>query len=543
MPIWELLLVLGLVSRQTSIAKKAVVHLNPPWTTIFSGEKVTLTCQGFSSSKPGKIWWYNNQQVHTNWSTDSIEINHAGGYRCQTQNSDLSDPVNLVVSSDSLILQTPYSVFEGDTLVLKCRGKHEGIIIKYMTYYKDESELSDFSKNSDLSISIPQIHLNDSGKYHCKRSIKYIESFWREKSEKVELQIQELFAPPELKVTTSEPTEGSPMTLSCETQIPPQRSDTELHFSFFRDGRIILSDRKFQQLQIPAVWSKDSGSYYCKAKAVTKNIQKQSNQVMISVKKIPISGILLDIQPSGGQVPKGKKLVLNCSIAQGIGNITFSWHKEGIDAILGEKTQHSLQAKFVLSSLNESDTGKYYCTASNGIDKISSLRVNVTVKIRSPKNMAITGITIALISIFILTIVSLVVYFKFLRKSERRSFLSLYRASPISNVQELVYSNSSTQKELVPIYDNGNSIIKHIVYSELQSTQEGKVINVTPVVGDVVYAEVFLNEQGKEANNTKNPSENKDPSVIYTEIRIEEKAKAAERSQDAAENYENVKFF
>ncbi|XP_078012311.1 Fc receptor-like protein 2 isoform X2 [Phascolarctos cinereus] len=434
--------------------------------------------------------------------------------------------------------------------------------------------------------------------------------------------IEELFPPPKLKTTTSQPTEGTPVTLSCETQLPPQRSDTQLQFSFFRDDRVIVSDWKESQvLQIPAIWREDSGSYWCEAKAVTQNIQKQSNHVKISVKRIPISGILMETQPSGGQVTEGEKLVLICSVAQGTGNITFSWHREDIKASLGEKTQSSLKEKFVLSAVNETDSGKYYCTANNGINTTSSLRVNVTVKIPvsqplfnisalraqatvgdvvefhcqvlrgsfpiqyqlyhemailenkmapsggaasfnltmttrhsgkyfcrannsfsyqlseililsisvpigSQKNMATVGITVSLISIFIFIIVVPVVYFKLLRKSGRSSVPSPHRASPILNLQEPVYSNSSAQMELVPIYGNVNPVIKDTVYSELWSTEQGKT---------------------RKANNTKNPPEEKDSSTVYAKVKKDqpgdsEKAKAEDRSQDGASNYENVKF-
>ncbi|XP_068918954.1 Fc receptor-like protein 4 isoform X2 [Petaurus breviceps papuanus] len=381
MLLWALLLILGLASRQASTAKKAVVRLSPPWTTIFKGEEVTLTCHGSSSSKAGTTWWYKNQQLQEMWSTNSIETKQGGEYRCETQDSALSDPVNLVVSSDRLILQTPYSVFEGETLVLRCRGRDEFRTVRNVTYYKDGSVSSYFLRLSDFSI--PRVTLSYSGNYHCTGVVLIYAIIFLEKfsSRKVELQVQELFPPPELKTTTSQPTEGTPVTLSCETQLPPQRSDTKLHFSFFKDGRVIASGWKESQIfQIPAIWREDSGSYWCEAKAMSQNIQKQSNHVKISVKRIPISGILMETQPPGGQVTEGEKLVFICSVAQGTGNITFSWHREGMKASLGEKTQHSLEEKFVLSAVKESDAGKYYCTASNGINTISSLRVNVTMK-------------------------------------------------------------------------------------------------------------------------------------------------------------------
>uniref|UniRef100_A0A7N4PN12 Ig-like domain-containing protein n=1 Tax=Sarcophilus harrisii TaxID=9305 RepID=A0A7N4PN12_SARHA len=191
---WTLLLVLGLLSRQTAIAKKSVVEPRPSWTPILEGEAVTLICHGVGPLKEERAWWYKNQQSRGILSTNIIQTNQPGEYRCQTQGSTLSDPVNLVFSS-------------------------------------------------------------------------------------------ELFSPPDLKTTTSEPIEGTPVNLSCETQLSPQRLDTKLYFSFTRDGMVITSSGKNSHvLQIPAIQTKDSGSYRCEAKAVTQNILKQSNYVKISVK-------------------------------------------------------------------------------------------------------------------------------------------------------------------------------------------------------------------------------------------------------------------
>ncbi|XP_051849678.1 Fc receptor-like protein 3 isoform X2 [Antechinus flavipes] len=281
MLLWTLLMVLGLLSRHVAIAKKSVVEPRPSWTPLLEGELVTLTCHGVGPLKQERTRWYKNQQEIL--SKNIIQTNQPGEYRCQTQDSTLSDPVNLVFSSETLILQTPYSVFEGDTLVMRCRGKNMGTV-NYMAYYKDERKLRDLIRDFDEFLFISQVGLNDSSKYHCTRIVSRW-STWTEISKPVTIQVQELFSPPELKTTTSEPIEGTPMTLSCETQLSPQRLDTKLNFSFIRDGTVIASGGKNSHvLQIPAIQTKDSGSYRCEAKAVTQNILKQSNYVKISVK-------------------------------------------------------------------------------------------------------------------------------------------------------------------------------------------------------------------------------------------------------------------
>ncbi|XP_036613419.1 Fc receptor-like protein 2 [Trichosurus vulpecula] len=375
MLLWTSLLILVSVNGQAPAAKKAVVIPNPPWTPVFTGEKVTLTCNGSHLLDPNTVWQVYGRQWHK--TSRPLEVTKAGEYRCQTEDSSLSKPVYVVFSKDALILQILYTVFEGDTLLLKCRGRND-IQLTEISYYKDKKSISGDNENS--MFSIPHASSSHNGVYYCKA--KGNKWYYQDTSREAKLQVQELFAPPELKTTISDPTEGTPVTLSCETQLPPQRSNTKLHFSFFREGKVIASDWKESQvLQIPAIWREDSGLYWCEAKAMTQNIWKQSNHVKISVKRIPVSGILLETQPLRTQLIEGEKLVLNCSVAEGTGNITFCLHKNVSKDCLRKKTEYSLKKEFVFSTIKKSDEGSYWCTADNNNNTISSRTVVVTVMI------------------------------------------------------------------------------------------------------------------------------------------------------------------
>nr|XP_058165914.1 Fc receptor-like A [Dasypus novemcinctus] len=52
---------------------------------------------------------------------------------------------------------------------------------------------------------------------------------------------QELFPHPVLTASSYQPVKGSSVTLTCETQLSPQRPDAQLQFHFFRDGRALGS--------------------------------------------------------------------------------------------------------------------------------------------------------------------------------------------------------------------------------------------------------------------------------------------------------------
>ncbi|XP_033053214.1 Fc receptor-like protein 3 isoform X2 [Trachypithecus francoisi] len=295
---------------QSEVAPKAVLLLDPPWSTAFKGEKVTLTCRGISHFPARRhMFWYRNEKL-LKIQYNAIQITESGNYQCKTRESSLSDAVHVEFS-------------------------------------------------------------------------------------------YELFLHPVLRVSSSMPIEGSPMTLICETQLSPQRPKVQLQFSFFRDSQTLGSGwSRSPKLQIPAMWTEDSGSYWCEAETVTDNIKKRSLTSQIRVQRVPVSNVNLEIQPTGGQLIEGENMVLICSVAQGSGTVTFSWHKEGRVRSLGRKTQRSLLAELHVLMVKESDAGRYYCAADNVHGPILSTLIQVTVRIpvshpiltfRAPRVQALVG--------------------------------------------------------------------------------------------------------------------------------------------------------
>ncbi|XP_021780855.2 Fc receptor-like protein 3 isoform X2 [Papio anubis] len=383
---------------QSGVAPKAVLLLDPPWSTAFKGEKVTLTCSGISQSPARRgTFWYRDEKL---WEIqhNAIQIRESGNYQCKTRGSSLSDAVHVEFSHDSLILQASHPVFEGDNVTLRCQGK-ENEKAREKVYYKDGKQLPN-SYNLDF-ITVNSVS-RDNSKYHCTATctILSIVSIKRN-SKPLNIQVQELFLHPVLRVSSSTPIEGSPMTLICETQLSPQRPEVQLQFSFFRDSQTLGSGWSTSpELQIPAMWTEDSGSYWCETETVTHNIRKRSLTSQIRVQRVPVSNVNLEIQPTRGQLIEGENMVLICSVAQGSGTVTFSWHKEGRVRSLGRKTQRSLLAELHVLMVKESDAGRYYCAADNVHGPILSRWIQVTVRIpvshpiltfRAPRVQALVG--------------------------------------------------------------------------------------------------------------------------------------------------------
>ncbi|XP_059270113.1 Fc receptor-like B isoform X3 [Mustela nigripes] len=153
--------------------EKPTLSLHPPWTTIFKGERVTLRCDGYHplllELRPISTLWYSGHLLLPSHKK-SIEVQTPGVYRCQTRGAPVSDPIHLSVSNDWLILQVPYAaVFEGEPLVMRCRGWYDKMVYK-LHYYHDGKAVRYF--HSSANYTVPQARASDSGRYQCSGTMR-----------------------------------------------------------------------------------------------------------------------------------------------------------------------------------------------------------------------------------------------------------------------------------------------------------------------------------------------------------------------------------
>ncbi|XP_063652634.1 Fc receptor-like protein 5 isoform X6 [Pan troglodytes] len=392
MLLWVILLVLARTPRP-------IIFLQPPWTTVFQGERVTLTCKGFRFYSPQKTKWYHRylgKEILRETPDNTLEVQESGEYRCQAQGSPLSSPANLDFSSASLILQAPLSVFEGDSVVLRCRAKVE--VTLNNTIYKNDNVLAFLNKRTDFRI--PHARLKDNGAYHCTG---YKESCCPVSSNRVKIQVQEPFTRPVLRASSFQPISGSPVTLTCETRLSLERSDVPLRFRFFRDDQTLgLGWSLSPKFQITAMWSKDSGFYWCKAATMTYSIISDSPRSWIQV-QIPVSHPVLNLSSAEDLIFEGAKVTLHCEAQRGSLPILYQFHHE--DAALERRSANSAGGVAISFSLTAEHSGNYYCTADNGFgpqrSKAVSLSVTVPVSrpvlsLSSPEALTFEGATVTL---------------------------------------------------------------------------------------------------------------------------------------------------
>ncbi|XP_021566497.1 Fc receptor-like protein 5 [Carlito syrichta] len=354
---WVTLLVLAPINGQFAPSHKSVISLNPPWTTVFQGEKVTLTCNGFHLYVPEKTTWYRSYHGEEIQRGNTLEVHESGKYRCQTQGSLISNSVHLVFSSALLILQAPLSVFQGDSVVLRCQAK-VGVAPK--TIKKNDEVLASLNKNSNFYIH--NASLKDNGVYYCIGSKEKCCSVI---SNRVNIEVQELFPRPELTASPFLLMDGSSMTLTCKTQLPPERPNVQLQFRFFRERQTLGSGwSSSHTLWITAVWTEDSGFYWCEAETVTHTVRKQSPRFMIHVQSVDVK-VQIRTFPASGSVFEGQELVFICSVHGVTGSVIIFWYKIVNNLGKGTRIQSSPEARLKISSVRSSDAGEYFCAVKN----------------------------------------------------------------------------------------------------------------------------------------------------------------------------------
>ncbi|XP_024896607.1 Fc receptor-like protein 5 [Pteropus alecto] len=376
MLLWVSLLALASVSGQFETAPNAVISLQPPWPITFQGQEVTLTCHVSPFESPGETTWfhlYHDKETSRQTPDSTWVVWESGQYRCQAGGSRPSSPVHLDFSTATLILQAPLSVFEGDTVTLRCQGK-EGLELHTKTLYRNGKVLAELGGDSDFRIH--GAGQKDNGVYHCTARR---EAFGSVTSNTMEIQVQELFPLPVLTASPAQPVEGGPVTLTCETQLSPQRPDARLCFRFFREEQPLGSGWSWSpELRILTVWREDSGSYWCQAETVTQNVTKRSRESHILVQRVA-ANVQIHTRPAPELVFEGRELVLTCS-ATGIPEpVLISWHRKSRSRAV--EIQPTRKAELRIARVRGSDAGEYHCVARSGRLSFPSPPVSISVKV------------------------------------------------------------------------------------------------------------------------------------------------------------------
>ncbi|XP_049563894.1 low affinity immunoglobulin gamma Fc region receptor II isoform X14 [Orcinus orca] len=169
MLLWTALLFLASVAGKHAGLPKAVVNIQPAWINVLKEDYVTLMCQGTNLYEGNLTLWFHNGSFIQSQNQSSYSFkassNDSGDYRCQREQTSLSDPVHLYVTSDWLLLQTPSLVFqEGEPIVLRCHSWRNSSLNKVIFFQNGKSKTFSHLRSN---FCIPRANLSHSGEYHC----------------------------------------------------------------------------------------------------------------------------------------------------------------------------------------------------------------------------------------------------------------------------------------------------------------------------------------------------------------------------------------
>uniref|UniRef100_A0A3B4YN47 Ig-like domain-containing protein n=1 Tax=Seriola lalandi dorsalis TaxID=1841481 RepID=A0A3B4YN47_SERLL len=260
-----------------TVSSRVTVTLQPNWSVIYSGEKITVRCeiQGGGDTE----WTYewstpssNNPPSHSEYTISKAALSHSGDYSCRGRRdyylTEWSRVMRLTVSyvrpSASLTV-SPDRVqhFTSDSVSLSCEGNStEWRVMRFAKgYYRSCSAWGRMTGSTcDIDSNWPS------------NAVYWCESGSGEFSNTVNITLQNYYGI--ILLSPVRPvTEGESVTLGCKLR-------TERNISsvfFYQNDKLIQNDSRVE-LNISAVSQSDEGFYKCQSSG------KVSAQSWMSVK-------------------------------------------------------------------------------------------------------------------------------------------------------------------------------------------------------------------------------------------------------------------
>ncbi|KAM7008666.1 vascular cell adhesion protein 1-like [Tautogolabrus adspersus] len=185
----------------------------------------------------------------------------------------------------------------------------------------------------------------------------------------------QIYAPkrPSVSVSPSaEIVEGSSVTLTCSSDANPAAT-----FKWYKRNQTPQYLPEGAQLVLSYIRPSNSGEYYCEAE--NKLGRTRSQRVSINVKYAP-TVCSATVRPAG-EIRENSRVTVTCS-CDGFPPPEYTWYNK-----YGRKL--SKTSELVFSSVQSSDSGRYYCTAKNDLGGRRSGYADVEVKY-APKLLSVS---------------------------------------------------------------------------------------------------------------------------------------------------------
>ncbi|XP_033985935.1 B-cell receptor CD22-like [Trematomus bernacchii] len=163
--------------------------------------------------------------------------------------------------------------------------------------------------------------------------------------------------------------EGSSVTLTCSTDANPAANYTW----YKKNGNQKLPPLTTEpKLFFSPIQSSDSGQYFCAAE--NELGKRTSEMISVDVKYAP-KPPSVSVSPSA-EIEEGSSVTLTCS-SDANPAANYTWYKKNQNEHLSSVNE---APRLVLSSIQSSDSGQYYCTAENKLGVKTSKNISIDVK-------------------------------------------------------------------------------------------------------------------------------------------------------------------
>ncbi|XP_045887605.1 B-cell receptor CD22-like [Micropterus dolomieu] len=303
------------------------------------------------------VWYKNGQNIWGQTSNSySAYFDPADSFSCAVGGYEKSrSPSVYAPKLPSVSVSPSAEIVEGSSVTLTC-SSDANPAAKY-TWYKKKKTL--LSKEPQLVFS--SIQSSDSGEYYCA-----VKNEGRKTSGLVSINVK--YAPklPSVSVSPSaEIVEGSSVTLTCSSDANPAAN-----YTWYKENED-SPKASGQNFTITDIRAEHSGNYYCEAQNRRGRCSTVSKFLdALYAPKLPS----VSVSPSG-EIVEGSSVTLTCS-SDANPAANYTWYKRN-----GCQNLHPLskEQKLVFSSIQSSDSGKYYCAAVNDLGRTSGF-VSINVK-------------------------------------------------------------------------------------------------------------------------------------------------------------------
>ncbi|XP_062849677.1 Fc receptor-like protein 5 [Trichomycterus rosablanca] len=373
------LLILLVQVHKSEERPKAVLKLLPDG-RIFSGEKVTFTCEIQDTNKDWKYNWFKDDHKlscageNREYSFVTTE-QHSSSYTCSGQreicprNSEISNTVTLTVSAKPkpTVTGVPQSfIYTGEAVTLNCELQEQQSTEWTFNWYK----ITGTHSTNTNSLSVPTTNAGET-KYQCKAQRRNYDS---EFSDSVTITVKERPKAVLKLLPGGQIFSGEHVTLTCEIQ----DTSEDWKYNWFKDNKQLSPANENREYSFVTT-EQHSGRYTCsgESKIYSQN-SEISNTVTLTVSEKPKA--VLKLLP-GGQIFSGEHVKLTCEIQDTSEDWMYNWFKNG------HKLSSAVENRDYSFTATERYSGSYTCSGQSKIhSQNSEISNTVTLTVSEKKS-------------------------------------------------------------------------------------------------------------------------------------------------------------